>query len=101
MINRINLRIILLQDAVFWSDDYDLYNKKLNSLIYSISNTLDNGDINFKNKFRLKLSPLNKNYDDYEGNINYFEKTVNERIEKWRNEAFAGILAFIRGGKKC
>ena len=41
-------------DAVFWSDDYDLYNKKLNSLIYSISNTLDNGDINFKNKFRLK-----------------------------------------------
>ena len=50
----------------------------------------------FKNKFRLKLSPLNKNYDDYEGNINYFEKTVNERIEKWRNEAFAGILAFIR-----
>ncbi|MBV3160487.1 hypothetical protein KSU57_18500, partial [Erysipelatoclostridium ramosum] len=96
VINRINLRIILLQDAVFWSDDYDLYNKKLNSLIYSISNTLDNGDINFKNKFRLKLSPLNKNYDDYEGNINYFEKTVNERIEKWRNEAFAGILAFIR-----
>ena len=75
--------------------------KKLNSLIYSISNTLDNGDINFKNKFRLKLSPLNKNYDDYEGNINYFEKTVNERIEKWRNEAFAGILAFIRSGKKC
>ena len=57
--------------------------------------------INFKNKFRLKLSPLNKNYDDYEGNINYFEKTVNERIEKWRNEAFAGILAFIRSGKKC
>ena len=44
MINRINLRIILLQDAVFWSDDYDLYNKKLNSLIYSISNILDNGD---------------------------------------------------------
>ena len=34
VINRINLRIILLQDAVFWSDDYDLYNKKLNSLIY-------------------------------------------------------------------
>ena len=101
VINRINLRIILLQDAVFWSDDYDLYNKKLNSLIYSISNTLDNGDINFKNKFRLKLSPLNKNYDDYEGNINYFEKTVNERIEKWRNEAFAGILAFIKSGKKC
>ena len=101
VINRINLRIILLQDAVFWSDDYDLYNKKLNSLIYSISNTLDNGDINFKNKFRLKLSPLNKNYDDYEGNINYFEKTVNERIEKWRNEAFAGILAFIRNGEKC
>ena len=100
VINRINLRIILLQDAVFWSDDYDLYNKKLNSLIYSISNILDNGDINFKNKFRLKLSPLNKNYDDYEGNINYFEKTVNERIEKWRNEAFAGILAFIRSGKK-
>ena len=105
MINRINLRIILLQDAVFWSDDYDLYNKKLNSLIYSISNTLDNGDINFKNKFRLKLSPLNKNYDDYEGNINYFEKNSSEgeseRIEKWRNEAFAGILAFIRSGKKC
>ncbi|VEU17477.1 hypothetical protein ERAC_02206 [Thomasclavelia ramosa] len=101
VINRINLRIILLQDAVFWSDDYDLYNKELNSLIYSISNTLDNGDINFKNKFRLKLSPLNKNYDDYEGNINYFEKNVNERIEKWRNEAFAGILAFIRSGKKC
>ena len=58
-------------------------------------------NINFKNKFRLKLSPLNKNYDDYEGNINYFEKTVNERIEKWRNEAFAGILAFIWSGKKC
>ena len=41
------------------------------------------------------------NREVYEGNINYFEKTVNERIEKWRNEAFAGILAFIRSGKKC
>ena len=36
------------------------------------------------------------NKEVYEGDINYFEKTVNERIEKWRNEAFAGILAFIR-----
>ncbi|WP_369931560.1 YopX family protein [Thomasclavelia ramosa] len=41
------------------------------------------------------------NREVYEGDINYFEKTVNERIEKWRNEAFAGILAFIRSGKKC
>ena len=41
------------------------------------------------------------NKEVYEGDINYFEKTVNERIEKWRNEAFAGILAFIRSGKKC
>lgn len=41
------------------------------------------------------------NKEVYEGDINYFEKTVNERIEKWRNEAFAGILAFIKSGKKC
>ena len=41
------------------------------------------------------------NKEVYEGDINYFEKTVYERIEKWRNEAFAGILAFIRSGKKC
>ena len=48
-----------------------------------------------------RCAPAATSSCDYEGNINYFEKTVNERIEKWRNEAFAGILAFIRSGKKC
>ena len=93
ILSRLNIKLMLMQDALPYTGDYDECNKEFNHIFYSVSNTLKNGRIKYHKNYYINLNPIKiQKNEDYIDNLHYFEKIINEKIYKWYDSWAYDIL---------